>query len=92
MCLQTSHRVGSPELNPVDYGWDKNEATKSINPVMLPKSIKLTPPEVLQLIKCFCRSESPCVVVTVLDFPVPSFVHVKGMFYVLINRQSILNL
>ena len=79
-------------MNPVDYGWEKNEATKSLNPVMLPKNIKLAPLEVLLLIKCFCGSESPCVVVTVLDFPVPSFVHVKGMFCVLINRQSILNL
>ena len=26
-----------PELNPVDYGWEKNEAAKSLNPVMLPK-------------------------------------------------------
>ena len=25
-----------PELNTVDYGWEKNEATKSLNPVMLP--------------------------------------------------------
>ena len=45
-----------PELNPVDYGWVKNEATKSLNPV----NIKLAPPEVLQLIKCSCGSESPC--------------------------------
>ena len=49
-----------PELNPVDYGWEKIEATKSLNPVMLPKNVKLAPPEVLQLIKCSCGSESPC--------------------------------
>ena len=49
-----------PELNPVDCGWEKNEATKSLNPVMLPKNIKLAPPEVLQVIKCSCGSESPC--------------------------------
>ena len=48
------------ELNPVDYGWEKIEATKSLNPVMLPKNIKLASPEVLQLIKCSCGSESPC--------------------------------
>ena len=35
-----------PELNPVDFGW----SIKSLNPVMLPKNIKLAPPEVLQLI------------------------------------------
>ena len=26
-----------PKLIPVDYGWEKNEASKSLNPVMLPK-------------------------------------------------------
>ena len=26
-----------PELNPVDYGWEKDKATKSLNPIMLPK-------------------------------------------------------
>ena len=36
--------------------------------------------------------ESKGVVVTVLDFPVLSFVHVKGVFCVLMKRQSILNL
>ena len=49
-----------PELNPVDHGWEMNEATTSLNPVMLPKNIKLAPPEVLQLIKCSFRSECPC--------------------------------
>ena len=49
-----------PELNPDDNGWKKNEATKSLNPVMLPKNIKLPPPEVLQLIKRSCGSEPPC--------------------------------
>ena len=47
-------------LNPVDYGWENNEATKSLYPVMLPKNIKLAQPEVLHLIKCSCGSESPC--------------------------------
>ena len=49
-----------PELNPVDYGWEKNETTKSLNPVMMPKNIKISPPEVLQLIKRSCGSESLC--------------------------------
>ena len=41
-----------PDLNPGDYGWEKNEATKSLNPNMLPKNIKFAPLEVQQLIKC----------------------------------------
>ena len=65
------------ELNPVDYGWEKNDASKSFNPVMLPKISK-----VLQLIKCSNGSESPCgtqgVVVTGSNF-FTSFVHVTGM-------------
>ena len=47
-------------MNPLDYGWENNEATKSFNPVMLPKNIKLATPEQLQLIKCSSGSESPC--------------------------------
>ena len=49
-----------PELNPVDYGWEQNEVTKSLNPGMLPKNIKLAPQEVLLLIKCSCGRESLC--------------------------------
>ena len=45
---------------PFDYGWENNEATKSFNPVMVPKNIKLAPPEELQLIKCSSGSESAC--------------------------------
>ena len=49
-----------PEMNPVNYGWEKNEAARSLTPVILPKNVELAPPEVLQLIKCSCGSESPC--------------------------------
>ena len=60
-CVWTqATELDPPELNPVDYGWEKNEATKALNPVMLPMNIKLAPPEVLQLIKCSCGGESPC--------------------------------
>ena len=63
--LQTSvwkqaTEIDPPKMDPVDYGWEKNEATKSLVPVMLPKDVKLAPPEVLQLIKCSCGSETPC--------------------------------
>ena len=46
-------------MDPVDLGWKKNEDTKSLIPIMLPKNVKLAPPEVLQLIKCSCASETP---------------------------------
>ena len=49
-----------PDMNPVDFGWKKNEDTKSLIPIMLPKDVELAPPEVLQLIKCSCASETPC--------------------------------
>ena len=81
------------EWNPVDYEWEKNEATKSLNPVMLPKNIKIASPEVLRvLVEVSLHVEPSGVVVTVLNFPVPSFEDVRGVFCVLMNRQSILNL
>ena len=47
-CVWTkATELDPPELNPVHYGWEKDEATNSLNPVMLPKNIKLAPPEVL---------------------------------------------
>ena len=49
-----------PDLDPVDYGWTKDETTKTLVPVMLPKNMQLAPEDVLKLIKCSCESQSPC--------------------------------
>ena len=63
--LQTctwTHAVDTdpPSLDPVQFGWTKDETSKTLVPVMLPKTVQLAPEDVLKLIKCSCESQSPC--------------------------------
>ena len=56
------HAVDSdpPRVDPVKFGWIKDERSKTLVPVMLPKNVPLAPEDVLKLIKCSCESQSPC--------------------------------
>ncbi len=47
-------------LNPTEYGWARDEASKSLVPIMVPSEVKMAPPEVLELIQCGCSSSNPC--------------------------------
>ena len=49
-----------PSLDPTEYGWLKDEETKSMQPVMLPSTKSPAPDYILKLICCSCASESPC--------------------------------
>ena len=83
-------------MNPVDYGWEKIEVTKSLNPVMLPKKHQTCLTEVLQLIKCSCGSERPCGTLRCrcnsAQLSCTIVCACQGVFCVLMNRQSILNI
>ena len=43
-----------PQLNPCEYGWQRNEGEKSLRPTMLPTGIKITPDEILRTTLCKC--------------------------------------
>ena len=49
-----------PDLNPMLYGWSKDEIAKSLVPITVPKNTSLAPNKILQLIRCSCSSEEPC--------------------------------
>ena len=49
-----------PNLDPTEYGWSRDEDTKSLQPVMLPSSKSPAPDYILKLVCCSCASESPC--------------------------------
>ena len=49
-----------PDMAPTNFGWIREEATRSLSPVTVPRGISLAPEEILQLIKCQCDSEEPC--------------------------------
>ena len=45
-----------PQLNPCEYGWERNEGKKSLRPTMLQNGIKIAPDEILQTTRCKCVS------------------------------------
>ena len=50
-----------PGLDPVQYGWTKDKATKSLAAVHVPPNIDLALSYIQELIKCSCSSDPPCV-------------------------------
>ena len=49
--------VGNPpQLNPCEYGWERNEGEKPLRPTMLPTGKKIAPDEILQTTHCKCVS------------------------------------
>ena len=49
-----------PSFDPSDYGWTREEATKTLTPRTLPQDVALAPPEVLKLLRCGCSTNEPC--------------------------------
>ena len=49
-----------PNLDPTEYGWCKDEETKSLQPVTLPPSKLPAPYYIPKLVCCSCASEKPC--------------------------------
>ena len=49
-----------PDLDPVEFGWKKEERSNSLQPVALPENVALAPEFILKLIRCGCQSNTPC--------------------------------
>ena len=49
-----------PDVDPTDYGWVRDEETKSLKPVHLPASRQPAPSYVLKLVCCSCVSQKSC--------------------------------
>ena len=50
-----------PDLDPVQYGWTKDKAAKSLAAVHVPRNTDLALSYIQDLIKCFCSSDPPYV-------------------------------
>ena len=50
-----------PGLDPIQYGWTKDKATKSLAAVYVPPNTDLALSYIQELIKCSCSSDPPCV-------------------------------
>ena len=49
-----------PSLDPTEYGWVRDEATKTLIPTTLPLDVALALPEVLELLRCGCSTNGRC--------------------------------
>lgn len=49
-----------PNLDPTNYGWIKEDSTKSLLPTTVPANVNLAPNAILKLIRCTCTSVMPC--------------------------------
>jgi len=49
-----------PQLNPLKYGWFRDDTRKSLEPVMLPDNVTIAPDSVLQMIRCGSLQQTKC--------------------------------
>ena len=49
-----------PNLDPLKFGWVKDDLAKSLCAVPLPQDVPLAPAELLKTIQCMCSSDQPC--------------------------------
>ena len=49
-----------PERAPTNFGWEKDEASRSLLPVTISEGVVLAPMDVLKLIRCGCATDQPC--------------------------------
>jgi len=49
-----------PSFDPTDYGWSRDETTKTLTPKTLPPDVAIAPPDILELLRCGCSTDEPC--------------------------------
>ena len=49
-----------PELDPVLYGWSRDQTSNMLVPEPLPPDVSPAPLDVLKMIRCGCSSTRPC--------------------------------
>ena len=62
--MENSIRKDPPELAPTNFGWEKDEASRSLLPVTISEDVALalysTFEDVLKVIRCGCATDQPC--------------------------------
>ena len=49
-----------PNIDETDYGYDRIDDYKTLEPTMLPPGVEVVPPEIRKLISCGCKANEPC--------------------------------
>ena len=58
--MKSSLDSDPPNLNPEQYGWHTPEGFDFLLPVVTPEGTDMAPPALIKLVKCGCKSQSPC--------------------------------
>jgi len=57
---RTLEDINPPKLNPELYGWTRNTTLRRLQPTSLPVKMNLAPEFIMHLIRCRCKSGTPC--------------------------------
>ena len=57
---QSTLQSDPPALDPTEYGWIKDDKTKTLVPVSLRSDIHIAPTDILAMICCGCATDRPC--------------------------------
>ena len=57
---KSAARSSPPAMDATKFGWERDELSRTLVPRMMPPNTAIAPPEVLQMIRCGCSSETPC--------------------------------
>ena len=49
-----------PELAPTHFGWEEDEASRSLLPVTVSEGVAIAPMDVLKVSRCGCATDQPC--------------------------------
>ncbi|KAI8514533.1 corticospinal neuron axon guidance through spinal cord [Branchiostoma belcheri] len=49
-----------PGLDPVQFGWERDERSRCLVAVTVQPDVTVAPPEVLEMVRCGCATEAPC--------------------------------
>ena len=59
-CISRCALHQQPDFDPTEYGWVKDEVSKSVQPVTHPAATPPAPDYILKLTRCSCSLEGPC--------------------------------
>ena len=51
---------GPPELAPTNFGWENDDASRSLLSVTISEGVALAPMCVLKVVRCRCATDQPC--------------------------------
>ena len=49
-----------PTVGVTEFGYQRNEEERSLEPVMLPPDVDVIPPQIRKILSCNCQADTPC--------------------------------